>query len=89
MSDGKDRFGDKIHDVEKAREDQWARQHDQELIEKLRQRHHGMKCPECGDPLDAEAALGIGGMVCLKHHGAWLDWDAVERIRHLLAPSRK
>ncbi|MGA2412569.1 MAG: hypothetical protein ABSG46_19565 [Candidatus Binataceae bacterium] len=89
MSDGKDRFGDKLHDVEKAREEQWARQHDQELIEKMRHRHEGMKCPECGEQLDPEATLGQGAMVCLKRHGAWLDWDSLEKVRHHLVPSRK
>jgi hypothetical protein len=85
MSDGsRDRFGDKIHDVEKAREDQWARQQDQEIIEKMRNRHPHMKCPECGEPLDPEAEIGIGAMVCSKHHGLWLDWDMLQKVRHLL-----
>jgi hypothetical protein len=84
--DSMDRFGDKIHDLEKAREDQWAHQHDQDLIEKMRHRHEGLKCPECGEPLDAEATLGAGAMVCLKQHGAWLDWDSLQRVRRYFSP---
>jgi hypothetical protein len=80
----KDKLGEKFHAIEKAREDQWARQHDQELIEKMRQRHPHMKCPDCGELLDPEAEIGIGAMVCQKHHGLWLDWDMVQRVRHLL-----
>jgi len=37
--DEKDRLGDKLHDVEKAREDQWAHERDKELIEKLRKKN--------------------------------------------------
>jgi hypothetical protein len=36
MDDSKDRVGDKLHDIEKAREEQWARERDKELLEKLR-----------------------------------------------------
>jgi hypothetical protein len=82
--DSRDRFGDKIHDLERAREDQWAHQQDQQLIEKMRQRHPNMKCPECGEQLDPEAEIGIGAMVCLKSHGLWLDWDMLQKVRHLL-----
>jgi hypothetical protein len=38
MSDEKDRFGDKLHEVERAREDQWAAEQDRQLIEKLRRK---------------------------------------------------
>jgi ribosomal protein L37AE/L43A len=38
MSDEKDRFGDKLHEVEKAREDQWAAELDRRLMEKLREK---------------------------------------------------
>jgi hypothetical protein len=80
----KDRLGERFHDIQKAREDQWARQQDEELIEKMRQRHPHMKCPQCGNLLDPEEEIGVGAMVCLKHHGLWLDWDMVQRVRHLL-----
>ena len=36
MSDERDRYGEKLRHLEKAREDQWAAQRDQELLEKLR-----------------------------------------------------
>ncbi len=36
-SDEKDRFGDKLANIEKAREDQWAAERDRELLAKLRQ----------------------------------------------------
>lgn len=45
MDDEKDRFGDKLRDVEKAREDQWALEEDRKLIEKLRERVRAGLCP--------------------------------------------
>ncbi|HTT75699.1 MAG TPA: hypothetical protein VMF50_06910 [Candidatus Binataceae bacterium] len=80
----KDRLGERYHDIRKAREDQWVRQQEEELLEKLRHRHAGMKCPECGDALIAEASLHAGAMVCPKHHGAWLDHEALNTVRHHL-----
>ena len=61
----KDRFGDKLRDVEKAREDQYAAERDRELIEKLRKKQEelrqaaskaadkmGMLCPRCHRELE-------------------------------------
>jgi hypothetical protein len=36
MAGEKDTLGDKLHDLESARENQWAAQRDRELPEKLR-----------------------------------------------------
>jgi Zn-finger nucleic acid-binding protein len=86
MSDEKDRLGDKLHHLEKAREDQWARQHDEEIIERLRQKYaKAIKCPQCGHRLDARVAIGVGGMACPSHHGAWVDTEALEQFRVRLA----
>jgi hypothetical protein len=41
MSNGeKDKLGEKLHDVEAARENEWARKRDQELLEKMREAAH-------------------------------------------------
>jgi len=80
--DNKDRLGNKLHDVEAAREDQWARQRDEEIIERLRKKYvKAINCPQCGDRLDAEVAVGLGGMACPRHHGAWADGEALEQLR--------
>ena len=82
MSDEKDRLGDKLHHAEVARENQWARQHDEEIIEKLRLKYgKAINCPLCGDRLDARVAIGVGGMACPGYHGAWLDAEALEQLR--------
>lgn len=81
MADEKDRFGDKLHDVEKAREDQWAREQDQKLLEKLRQKPQAeMHCPQCSSKLTARVASGLAMMACERGHGAWLDHEAVEAL---------
>jgi Zn-finger nucleic acid-binding protein len=82
MSDEKDRLGDKLHHAEMARENQWARQRDAEIIERLRRKYvKAINCPQCGDRLDARVAIGVGGMACPSHHGAWADGEALEQLR--------
>jgi Zn-finger nucleic acid-binding protein len=81
MSDEKDRFGQKIHDLEKAREDQWARDEDQKLIEKLRHRQPAeLHCPQCNDKLVPHAEAYFAMMACPNDHGAWLDKVAIEKV---------
>jgi hypothetical protein len=85
MDDEKDRFGQKLSDLEKAREDQWAREEDARLIERMRQRHTAAvrHCPECGVELTAAAESGFAMMACPKGHGAWLDSVALEKVLKL------
>jgi len=71
--DHKDRLGTKLHDAEKAREDQWARQRDEELIEKMRERLHHHACPNCKQFLVAKTENGVHLHACPDGHGAWLD----------------
>ena len=81
MADEKDRFGEKIHQSEKAREDQWARQHDVELLEKIRQKAAAaMHCPKCNSALTDKVHAGIHLQVCPKNDGAWLDAAALEHL---------
>ena len=52
MIEEKDRFGDKLRDVERAREDQYFAKRDRELIEKLRrERESAGRCLTCGAKL--------------------------------------
>jgi len=79
MADEKDRFGEKMQHREKAQEDQWARQRDQELLEKIR--HKGMStlhCPRCNSPLVDKVHNGVELLACPKDEGAWLDSRALE-----------
>ena len=76
--ENKDRLGTKIRDVEKAREDQWARQHDEELLEKMRKRLDHIACPHCKQFLVAKTEAGVQMMACPKGDGAWLDESALK-----------
>ena len=81
MDDQRDRFGDKIHDLEKVREDQWASEQDRVLLEKIRARQHtALHCPRCETPLVAQAGGGLTIMACPNGHGGWLEGTALERL---------
>ncbi|HVA81889.1 MAG TPA: zf-TFIIB domain-containing protein [Candidatus Binataceae bacterium] len=81
MSDEKDRLGDKFRDVEAARESEWARRRDQELLEKMRARASvALKCPKCGGPLAARVQNGVAMLACPAGDGAWLDSHALENL---------
>jgi hypothetical protein len=81
MDDQKDRFGDKIQDLEKVREDQWAREQDRVLLEKIRARQHTtLHCPRCEAPLVAQAGGELTIMACPNGHGGWLEGTALERL---------
>jgi hypothetical protein len=80
MDDQKDRFGDKIRDLEKVREDQWARDQDRVLIEKMRAQQRGeLHCPRCAAQLVSQAGGELAIMACPNGHGAWLEGSALER----------
>jgi Transcription factor zinc-finger len=78
--DEKDRYGDKLHDVERAREEQWAHQRDEELLEKLRKKGEAALCPQCRKPLVAETRAGVAMMACADKHGAWLRTEVLEAL---------
>ena len=80
MADEKNRLGDKLRDVEKAREDQWARQHDAELLELMRKRLSETACPQCKQFLVSKTEHGIAMHACPQGHGAWLDASALKAV---------
>ncbi len=80
MADEKDRLGSKLHDVEKAREDQWARQRDEEIVEKMRKRLSETTCPHCKDFLVLKTESGVSMHACPKGHGAWLDEPTLKSL---------
>jgi len=81
MVDEKDRLGNKLHDVEAAREDVWAKKLDEELLSRLRQKKAAeIPCPRCQKTLVARAERGVGFMACPDAHGAWLDGDVLKEV---------
>jgi uncharacterized protein YbaR (Trm112 family) len=80
VGDNKDRLGNKLHDVEKAREDQWARQSDEKLLEQMRERLHNHACPQCKQFLVPKSEHGVAMYACPQGHGAWLDATALKTV---------
>ena len=84
MTTEKDRFGDKLRDVEKAREDMYFAKRDKELIEKLKREKEqqfkgelraaaAMVCPRCGAELAERVEHGVRVDECPSCGGIWLD----------------
>lgn len=93
MPDEKDRLGEKLHNLEKAREDQWAAQHDRELLEQLRRKQSELKeamkaatetmgslCPRCHQQLVKRENAGITMLVCQSGDGAWIDKAQLDQV---------
>ena len=94
MASEKDRLGDKLHDVEKAREDMYFAKRDQELIERLKREKEQqfkdelhaaatMTCPRCGAELVGRVEHGVRVDECPSCGGLWLDKGEFEALaRH-------
>ena len=89
MPTEKDRLGEKLHDVEQAREDQYFRNRDKELIERLRSKREKefatdlkaagtLICPRCGAHLGERSQHGVYARECPSCGGLWLDKGDVE-----------
>ena len=90
MEDEKDRFGEKMKLVERAREDIYFAAKDRELIEKLR-RHlkklssprtpgQSLGCPKCEGVLEGYSFMGFALDRCEKCAGVWLDAGELEGL---------
>ena len=89
MNDEKDRLGDKLKDVERAREDHYFAQRDKALLEKMKAgqaageniREEALgRCPRCGVPLRHQQLHGVTIDQCEKCGGLWLDKGELEAI---------
>lgn len=82
MSDEKNRFGDKLHDLEKAREDLWAAEQDRKLLDQIRARVRSgqLLCPKCHEALVELVENGVVVMACPQEEGAWLDRGTLKRV---------
>jgi uncharacterized protein len=91
--DEKDRFGDKLRDAERAREDIYFAERDRELLEKLRRANAGetesalkeaahMRCPKCGTRLQQRSMDSITVEDCPSCRGLWIDQGELEKLTH-------
>jgi hypothetical protein len=87
----KDRYGDKLRDAEKAREDKFFADRDKELLAKLRQEKAGedeptlralahMRCPRCGEHLVEKEVSGVTLDECPSCQGLWLDKGELDAL---------
>lgn len=87
MENEKDRFGETMRLVERAKEDIYFAERDRELLEQLRSRlqratpvevHH--QCPKCPGRLESYTFEGIALDRCHECGGIWLDRGELETI---------
>ena len=85
MSDEKDRFGDKLHDKEKAEEDRYFAELSKRQLERLRQMHAAATapaatCPRCGSALEILQHNGVAADGCPKGCGVWFDRGELDLV---------
>lgn len=89
INDEKDRFGDKLKEAERAREDLFFAKRDQELLAKMKAAQgQGEdvlpealgRCPRCGTGLHHRELKGVTLDECSKCGGVWLDKGELEAI---------
>jgi len=87
MENEKDRFGDTMRLVEKAKEDIYFAEQDREVLEKLRQQLQKVKtveaprsCPKCPGKLEGYTFEGFALDRCYQCGGVWLDRGELDAI---------
>ncbi len=84
--DNKDRFGDKLRDAERGREDQFFAERDRKLVKEMRRREEegkqgtDMLCPKCGEPLRQRTLRKVSVNECPSCYGMWLDQGDLKEI---------
>jgi len=86
MVDEKDRFGDKLRDAERAKEDQYFAERDRKLVEGLRAQEGAgrdaalMRCPKDGTRLEQHSHHAVTVEECPSCHGMWLDYGELQAM---------
>src|SRR5262249_32307417 len=87
MADEKDRFGDIMKLMERAKEDIYFAERDRELIEKLKQElkkvdkeSSRVRCPKCPGHLETYTFQGIALDRCQSCGGIWMDKGELEAV---------
>ncbi|HEX9879133.1 MAG TPA: zf-TFIIB domain-containing protein [Candidatus Binatia bacterium] len=90
MADEKDRYGDKMKLVERAKEDIYFAERDREIIDKLKERlkkvekpegkKRPLQCPKCQGELHGYLFMGIQLDRCQGCGGVWFDPGELDAI---------
>jgi hypothetical protein len=87
MADEKDRFGETMKLLERAKEDIYFAERDRETIEKLRaelkkveKQDAGLRCPKCTGLLESYTFQGFILDRCRNCEGIWMDKGELEGV---------
>lgn len=87
MADEKDRFGETMKLVERAKEDLYFAQRDRELLEKLKlqlrrveDQKPKLQCPKCGGTWESYTFQGIALDRCQQCGGVWMDKGELDAV---------
>ena len=90
MNEEKDRFGDLMRLLERAREDIYFSEKDRELLEKLKARLAKepnaqlesplLVCPRCHEELHSSNLVGVPVSHCPACGGVWMDRGALDPL---------
>ncbi|HEY7219081.1 MAG TPA: zf-TFIIB domain-containing protein [Candidatus Binatia bacterium] len=87
MADEKDRFGDTMRLVERAKEDIYFAERDREILENLRARlrkvekaANELHCPKCSGALESYTFEGVLLDRCHECGGVWMDRGELEAV---------
>jgi Zn-finger nucleic acid-binding protein len=87
IEDEKDKFGETLKLLERAKEDIYFAQRDRELLEKLKAQLKKVEnsaaelhCPKCGGVLETYSFGGFNLERCRKCGGIWLDKGELEGL---------
>ena len=96
MNEEKDRFGDLIRLLERAREDVYFAEKDRELLDKLKRRveraqsaqaeNPELKCPRCGVHLDNAILVDFPVSRCAACDGIWLEGAVLTQFMNMVKP---
>ena len=87
IEDEKDRFGETLRLVERAKEDIYFAQRDRELLEKLKAQlrrveneDRKLQCPKCGGTWESYTFQGIALERCRQCCGIWMDKGELDAV---------
>lgn len=90
MNESKDRYGEFISLVERARQEVFFAAKDRELLDKLKHRlenapqgqleFHARNCPECGIALGNSSLMSFAVSRCSSCGGIWIDHAVLQQL---------